>query len=917
MIFKISKDYLKKLTSRMGRLTLILAIFFALSIPLLTLSPKDALAKAPGNAVKVVIMPFAINSLEDISQERKELMEHVASALDESGAAVTGMKEVKRLFLKKGITRFTEKEALNIARKSGAEFAIIGSLALLGETYSANWRILKIKDSRLLRFYHRSSPSLGTLTSEVSATSESMLKRMMQERGDATKTIKTDELAAVTVKGNRRMDDEGILRNIKSRAGKKFSAEDVKDDIYTIYSMGYFDDVIADLKETGEGLTLNFKVAEKPFVKSVTVTGNKHMGQDKLDDMMTIKENTILDNTATMENAEMIRILYIQDGYYLANITPEITVEGLDATVTFHVKEGPKVKIQRITLIGNKAFSSRKLKKILKTKEASPISFVTGSGSFNEYNFELDTRKLMNYYYDRGYMKAKIIDKKVLLSEDKKWFYITIAITEGDRYRIGSVEIEGDIVTDKKNILKALDIKPKSIFDRSELKEGIEALTELYGDKGFANADFNTQTDLDMENKTIALTIVIKKGVPVYIERIGITGNTRTRDKVIRRELEFAEGDLFSSTELKESRKNLKRLGYFESVEIEKSPGATSNRLKLDVDVVEQPTGAISFGLGYSTFEKVITNASISQANFLGTGLKLNLNGTISAKSSNYVLGITEPWLFNKPLSAGIDLFDTKKKYPDFSVDRQGINLRFGFPIWKRTTRGYITYRYEQTDVTDVAADASKTIRDQDGKSTVSSITPRIKHDSRDDIFFPTEGKVISFSTEFAGSFLGGSKDYVKHEASAATFIAMPLDTVFSVRGILGHAYSLNSDEEVPIYEKYYLGGINSLRGYESRSVGTKDSVTGEILGGDTKILLNTEIVFPILPQERFRGVVFFDIGNAFDGSFNVSDLRKGAGVGIRWFSPMGPIRLEWGFNLDQQDDEEGSVWEFTIGSMF
>ncbi len=899
------------------RTALLIAIFFTLTIPALILTPTSVRAATPTTAVKVVIMPFTINSMEDISVERKELMEQIASALDESGASITGMAEIKRLFLDKGITRFTEKDALTVARKSGAEFAIIGSVTLLGETYSTNWRILKIKDSRLLRFYHRSSPSLSSLSREVSETSDSMLKRMMQERSAGAATLKTNTLVAVTVTGNRRMGDEGILRNIKSHAGNDFSAEEVKDDIYTIFSMGYFDDVIADLKETKAGLRLNFKVAEKPFVKNVTIVGNEHLSQETLNDNMTIKKNTILNHPAIMENAEIIRLLYLQDGYYLASVSPEITVEGLDATVTFNVKEGPMVKIQRLTFIGNKAFSTRKLKKLLKTKESSPISFVTGSGNFNEYIFEQDLRKLMNYYYDRGYMKAEIIDKKVLLTEDKKWFYITITLSEGNRYRINSVKIEGDIVTDKKNIIKALDIKIKTIFDKSALKKGIAALTELYGDKGFANAVFNTKTDLDTENKTIALTIEIKKGVPVYIERINIVGNTRTRDKVIRRELEFSEGDLFSSTKLKESRKNVKRLGYFESVEIEKSPGAASNRLKLDVDVMEQPTGAISFGVGYSTSEKIITNASISQNNFLGTGLKLNLNGTLSARSSNYVFSITEPWLFNKPLSAGIDLFDTSKEYPDFSIDRQGLALRFGFPISKRTTRGFITYRYEKTDVTDVRANASKTIRDQEGNSKVSSITPFIKHDSRDDMFFPTEGKIMTFSTEFAGSFLGGNKDYVKHEVSAVTFISMPWDTVFSVRGILGYAYSLDSDEEVPIFEKYYLGGINSLRGYESRTIGTKDSVTGEILGGDKKVLLNTEIVFPILPQERFRGVVFFDIGNAFDGSFKASELRKGVGVGIRWFSPMGPIRLEWGFNLDQQDDDESSVWEFTIGSMF
>jgi outer membrane protein insertion porin family len=911
LIFKTTNPIKRIFAIRPNQLAKALTIAFTL-LAMTSILP----AKAGAANVKVLIMPFATHSSSVINSDRRDLMEAIASSLDESGAAITGMDEVKELFLEKGIERFTEKEALSVARKTGAEFAVIGSLTLLGETYSTDWRILEIKNSRLLRFYHRSSPSFSTLISEVSATSESMLKRMISNRTSSAGQQKSDVLGLVTVHGNRRMDDEGILRKIRSKAGVKFSSEIVKEDIYSIFAMGYFDDVIADLKETKDGLTLNFKVAEKSFVRSVTVDGNDHLNKEKLDDHMTIKENTILDHTAVMENAELIRILYVQEGYYLATVTPEVTVEGLDASIAFHVKEGTKVKIRRITIIGNKAFSSRKLKKTLKTKEASPISAITGSGNFSEYVFETDIRKLLKYYYDRGYMKAEVIDKKVLLSEDKKWFYITIAVSEGFRYRIGSIEIEGDIVTDKKHILKALDIKPKSIFNRSKLLKGIDALTELYGDKGFANADFNTKTDLDQEKKTIALTVNITKGVPVYIERIGITGNTRTRDKVIRRELEFAEGDLFSSTKLKNSRKNLKRLGYFENVTIDKSPGAASNRLKLDVDVIEQPTGSVSFGLGYSTSEKVITNASISQSNFLGTGLKLNLNGTLSASSSNYVFGITEPWLFNKPLSAGIDIFKTSKDYPDFSIDKKGMNLRFGFPLYKRTTRGYITYRFEETEVTDVATDASTTIKEQEGHSTISSIIATVKHDNRDDMFFPTEGKVITVSTEFAGSFLGGSNDFVKHEVNAATFIALPWDSVFSVRGIVGHAYSLD-DGDVPIYEKYYLGGINSLRGFKSRSIGTKDSTTGEILGGNTKILLNTEVVFPIFPQENFRGVLFIDIGNAFDGSFKVGDLRKGAGVGIRWISPLGPIRLEWGFNLDAQDDEEDSVWEFTIGSMF
>ncbi len=359
----------------------------------------------------------------------------------------------------------------------------------------------------------------------------------------------------------------------------------------------------------------------------------------------------------------------------------------------------------------------------------------------------------------------------------------------------------------------------------------------------------------------------------------------------------------------------MRRLGFFEDVNFIESPGTKPDRLKLDLEVKERPTGAVSAGIGYSTVDKVIATASISQANFMGTGIKLELSGTVSANSNSYVLSLTQPWLFDKPLTAGFDLYNTTKEYPDFNMNKQGGSIRFGFPLLQRYTRGYLTYKYEDVDVSNVSPTASFTIKDQEGTTTVSSIRAYIKHDTRNDAYFPTEGYVLSDSTEVAGGILGGTTNFAKYEVSAQKFFPMPWDTTFSARAMLGYVHSFNGGR-VPVYERYFLGGISTIRGFATREVGPQDNL-GEFIGGETMMTINLEYIFPLFKQKNFRGVAFYDTGNAYDGPLDLSDLRHGAGLGLRWFSPIGPIRLELGFNLDPRDGEESKQWEFALGASF
>ncbi len=885
-----------------------------------------ALAGPP--APRVVLLPFEMHAADDTGgtrQERKQVMEALAGSLSDQGAVIAGLDEVRRMYeaaVASGAGEgFDEKAAIKIARSVGADFAVLGSLTKFEINIALDWRLLDVGTGGLVRLYYTSEVSSEALTKRITEYVPAMYERMLfagSKRAEATAGSSTAQamVVRITVEGMRRIDAAAVLKRLESAEGAEYSIDVVKRDIHNIYAMGYFDDLVVELADYGGGKELIFTVREKPFIKSVSVKGNDEVSSERVTEVLMVKSNSIIDRAIISEDAERIRSLYMQEGFYLADVSYEVVSEGLDAVVVYNVNEGAQVRVKRITILGNEAFSDKKLKKLFTTKEVGLFSFISSSGNFNEYVFENDLSNLSKHYYNNGYIRFDVKDHRVLLSEDKKWFYITISVHEDIKFRVGEVDVSGELLATKKELLKKLKLKGGKVFSRKDLSDGIDRMRTVYEDEGFANVYFDTKTDVDEEKKIISVNIGIKKNEPVYIERIDISGNTRTKDKVIRRELEFGEGELYSGTGLKVSRSNIRRLGYFDDVQIVRSEGSDENRVRLDVEVAERPTGMISFGMGYSTVDKVVLTASLSQSNFMGTGVKLNLSGTVSANSSNYVFGMTEPWLFDIPLSAGFDVFNTVREFPDFSLEKRGFDLRFGYPIFKRHTKAYLTYRLEDATITDVDAGASETIKEQEGDSTVSSATFVLRHDSRNDIYFPTEGAVVEGSVEYAGGIIGGTTNYVKYAATASKHIPVIWDTSFSGRVQLGFVESFDGDE-VPLFERYFLGGINTVRGFETRTIGPRDKLTNEIIGGVKEVLFNLEYMMPIFPDQNVRGVMFFDAGNSYEGSIDLGDLRKGAGAGIRWFSPMGPLRVEWGYNLDRRTGERSSLWEFTIGGSF
>ncbi|MEK6760220.1 MAG: outer membrane protein assembly factor BamA [Deltaproteobacteria bacterium] len=884
-------------------------VFFLLAS---LLAPLSARAQS---SLKVLVLPFEINSPTDASAFRRDVMEGLASALDRSGAEIVGIEAVKEMMLNKGVSRFTEEEAKALSKTVRYDFVILGSVARNGETAEANWRVLEAGTMNEAALYKKTSASEAEVISLVRLSGAEVFEKMFAVI-KARPAVKSGIIDRIAVVGNKRVDTAAIMKKLTSRASEPFSPDDVKEDIRAIFSTGFFDDVSADLSDTTSGKVLTFIVKEMPFVRKVEFRGNSELKNEKVREALSMKENTALDRVLMNENAEKIKALYAEEGFYLTTVKPLVESDGLEAKVIFEINEGPEVKVKRITFIGNSHFDDSRLKGFMTTAEKGFFSVLTSSGKFNEYVFHNDLAMIMGRYFDDGFINADILDQRVLLSEDKKWFSITVAVSEGDQFRVGAVDVSGEILTTKEELIEKFKLSKGDVFNRSKLTKWIDAVTEVYGDKGYAYAEIKPVTDLDTVNKTIDITLDIKKNELAYIERIDITGNLKTRDKVIRREIELGEGDLFSTSSMKRSRNNLRRLGYFEDVRVKQAQGSAGDKIKLDVDVKERPTGSLSLGFGYSSVDKLIGTASISQANFMGTGLKLDLSGTMSASSSKYVLGFTEPWLFDKPISAGFDLYKTERQYPDFTLRKNGFDVRLGFPITNRYTRGYVTYRLEDVHIYDVAEVAAAYIKDQQGTSTESSIKGQIKRDTRDDAFFPSEGSVENLSVEFAGGPIGGSTYFVKYEADAVKYFPGPWETTFSVRGSTGYVHSY-SGKEVPVYERYYLGGINSIRGFQTRSISPKDQATGDSIGGKSMVVFNAEFLFPLLPEQNIKGLLFFDMGNAYTGRIDLGNMKRSAGTGVRWFSPMGPLRLELGFNLDPKDGESGQEWDFTIGSAF
>lgn len=742
-----------------------------------------------------------------------------------------------------------------------------------------------------------------------------------------------EKIVEVAVKGNRRIEKGVILNAVKLKAGDVASSEVTDEDIRSIYKLGHFQDVQAVIEESPKGKVLVYAVAEKPIVRTITFQGNKELTADKLKEVLEFKQNSIFSSKDLSKSVTRIKKLYGDEGFYLAEVEPVVTEKSAtERIVTFKITEGTKVLIRTIRFDGNTAFSNRKLRGVMETQEKWFLSWLTGAGTYKEEVLKNDAALLADFYMNNGYINVKVGEPVVTLAPGRDALEVSIGITEGDQYRIGAIAFMGDMLETADELRAKLKSEPGDIFSRAVLRTDIFTLTDTYADKGYAFANANPLTKVDAEKKTVDLTFDMEKGELVHFERINISGNPKTRDKVVRRELRLAEGELYSATGLKRSKQNLMNTGYFEEANLATSKGSAANKLNVDVTVKEKPTGTFSIGGGYSSLDGFIGQGSIQQANFLGLGLKANLSGSIGGKSQTYSLGLTDPYFLDTKWTLGGDLYRSERDYTDYSRRLTGGDIKAGYPL-SDTVGTFFMYKYELKDIYNpVASYKSQSLQDPVnyplGSSRTSSILASITRNTTDYRLDPSSGMINSLSVEYAG--LGGDNRYARYIGDTTWFYPLYRKVIFSTKLTLGYVQEVSS-KPVPIDEKFYLGGIFSLRGYKARTVSpvkiedNKDSkvfISNDkvYLGGDKQAFGNVELTFPLLPEAGIKGVAFFDYGNAYGEKEKLfSSILMSYGGGIRWASPIGPLRLEYGIPVNPRSglDSKSGRLEFSIGSLF
>ncbi len=723
-------------------------------------------------------------------------------------------------------------------------------------------------------------------------------------------------VSKVEVTGNERVDTAVITNSIKTKEGDAFNLDKIREDMKNIYKSGFFSDVQIDIRDAEKGKNVTFVVIERPPVKSILVSGNKKIKTDDLIDKVKVKTGTVLNTEKVKESMDEMRKLYSSKGYYAAKVTYEIDYgEKYDATVTFVIDEPQQSYVRKIAFTGNKHFKDGTLKGYMQTKEKGILSWFTGSGILDEDALGQDRRNVEAYYHDNGYTKVQVGVPDVILSKDGKSITITTAIEEGVTHKVGTIEFAGDIIVPQEELLKRIKSKPGQLFRTTIFYEDVLTITDIYQDMGYAFAEVSPTTMIDDNNHIVNATFNITKNQEVYFNRINIVGNARTRDKVVRRELKFAEGDRFSITNIKDSKKKLKNTTFFKDTDFKILKTDDPKKVNIDLAIEEKPTGTFSVGAGYSTAEQIIVSGSVSEDNFFGTGRRVSLEAALSSYTNEFRLTYVEPYIFDKNLSLATSLYNFKRYLDTYDYKRTGGNIALIKPLTD-TVRGTVKYRLEEVtvDVTDIA-NASTYIQAQQGTSLTSSIILSLTKNTIDDIMNPTKGINTGVTVETAGGPFGGDNDFVSINGFYGRYMPIKfMESSFFVRGTLGSIGGYNG-KEVPITEKFYVGGLNSVRGFRYGEAGPMDS-NDDPIGAKNQMFFNFEWIFPIYKPAGVKGVLFIDTGAGFD-SWNSLRMRTSGGAGIRWFSPLGPIRLEFGFNLNPKEGERTSLFDFAIGTQY
>ncbi len=741
-----------------------------------------------------------------------------------------------------------------------------------------------------------------------------------------TSPVSAAVLRDVTVDGTQRLENTTIMSYLNVRSGQNITASDLDQATKTLFATGLFSDVSVKM----DGNTMVVRVNENPIVHEVFFEGNSKLDDDVLKSEIMLKPLTVYTQSKAQSDADRLLDVYKRSGRFGATVSPKIIKKEQNRVdVVFEIDEGARTVIEKINFIGNKQYSADELKDVMITKENAWYRFFTSTDTYDPDRLNYDQEVLRRYYLEHGYVDFKVKNAVAELLPDKSGFVLTIEVDEGKRYRFAQPEIvvsmpeyRGKAKTDLK---KHLEFKAGDRFNSELIDRTIENLTDEFADAGYAFVEVTPEFYKDESKQTVRIVFRVQEGAKVFVNKINIHGNSRTKDKVIRREFKLKEGDAFNASKLRRSKQRVENLDYFDKVDIKTVPVyGDASRTNIDVKVSEKSTGSFNVGVGWSSYDGLLFETGITERNILGTGNIVNLNAMISQRETQYTAGVTNPYFLDMPLLAGIELFRTSRDngdYSSYSYNSTGGTIRFGWDYTDRL-RQSVRYTLRQDDVTEIDDDASIYVKEQEGKTMVSMIGQDLSYDRRDSRINPTEGYYLSFGTDIAG--LGGDTKFFRANLTGIQYFPVTDDVVWSIRGDAGRIWGLGG-EDVRINNRYYLGDA-SLRGFEYGGVGARDRDTDDSLGGNWYATASTELVFPVgLPKELgIKGKVFSDAGyigkpDNYDAETMLykSSLRASVGAGVLWQSPMGMINLDFAAPVLKETGDKTQVFRLNFGKGF
>lgn len=759
-------------------------------------------------------------------------------------------------------------------------------------------------------------PSVRSPLSRLVAVALLALALVLQAAGPA----RAQTITEVVVEGTQRIDPATVRSYLLIRPGDEVDADKLDRSMKALFATGLFADVAIDR----QGSRLVAKVVENPIVNRIQFEGNRKLADSVLIPEIQLKPRQVYTRTKVQNDVKRLIDIYRRAGRFAATVEPKvIELPQNRVDIAFEIVEGDVTSVRKIAFVGNQHFSESRLRDVLNTKESRWYRFLSTADTYDPDRISFDRELLRKFYLAQGYADFRVVSAVAELTPDRESFFVTFTLDEGDRYRFGKVDIQSTLRDLKpEQIRGSVSTEEGAWYDADQVDQSVQRMTDRIGALGYAFVDIRPRISRDRERKAIGVVYEVQEGPRVYVDRINISGNTRTLDKVVRREMRLAEGDAFNSAKMRRSRQRLRFLGFFDKADVTNVPGESPDRTVVNVDVQERSTGEISFGFGFSSSDGPLADIRLRERNLLGRGQDLMIGGMVSGKRQEIDFSFEEPYLFDSNVAAGLDLFKVNRNFQreaSYDVDSYGGTVRARYEMSENLRHTVRVFARSET-IQNVSSNASRFIREQVGTYNTYGPGHDLIYDRRDDRFDPTDGYFIRLSQDLAG--FGGDSNWLRNRLSAGAYYPFTEDFIGSLTSESGFIYDM--DEPVRINQRFFVGGDN-FRGFRSAGIGPRDRATGDSLGGKRYVVGTASLSFPVgIPREvGMRTFAFSDFGSLWDTDakgptvVDENSIRASIGVGLSWRSPLGPIRLSVATPVVKESYDRDEIFRFSFGSRF